>query len=716
MSSRGQRGPDEPKRSQTTTASGVSRTSERWSIAFLAAGVPTALGMSCLVGCDASPRQYSTDGVSEAADGGDYGGGEAGLSATSDAGGGDNPSGATSDDSDASAVDTSDRSGGNTGTGDSGQHLATPMVTGERSAGHFDLTWLWDAVPDVSHYEVRLANDEAWLQVDATQYTKQVEDWGTYTLQVRACNAEACSDVATFTTEVESLGAPTGPWRGVERSIGHSPLGRAVGVRCAHCFVHDAGADAERTSVDKVAQAIERGADVVELDVARIGDNLCVTLDPAQDSCSSDSTLEALTTSPAVTDSDAVIWLTLIEETEPPPEFAARLLQELDENRSVVRNGRPLVVQVDHTRLAYVDELHQQAQTFPFVRPYLRFAVSYPRNAWPDVATFQDAIRTDTAGRVVEWVQFGRLTPNLRSLSLFAESLSNGDARPLAIVLGEIPADNGAQHVTALREFADSLSAEYRVDQTKAALTKNNVLAMVDAARCESPADTSVEVLRNTGELSAELVPLGPDTPALMYVAEGEDQFGCCLDLRAETTGNRWLDLGVTTPQPRDGGYLVTASVNFDTLTLEDGVSQDIVANSENAGFYLALVGTTEGTFLRFGVHVGGGYQVHEYDMAQTGLGGALETLTGTDTYHLVGSYAPGDPVRLWIDGQSVGEGAAFQEAVKLSTEPALLGADPGHFDNAEGESVFTPRLFFDGMLQSASVVSWSQEPSGEAN
>jgi hypothetical protein len=612
------------------------------------------------------------------------------------------------------------RDGGNGSVEDAegggGEALAPPALNGERSAGHFDLTWLWGPVPGASRYEVRLSEDDAWVSVLETRYSQRVDAAGVYTLQARACDASACSQVATFTTEVESFGASDGPWRGVARSIAQSPLGRHVGIRCSHCFQPEAPTDAGMASGDKLRRAVARGADVVEVDVALLGEQLCVTSDAAFATCSPGSTLEALAEDPSVADADVLIWLTVTETTEPPDSFATRLLQTLSNLTPIVKNGRPLFVQVDHTRLDYVRELAQQSRSLPFLRPYLRFGVSYAVDAFADVAIFQDAIRSDAADSVVEWVQLDRRTPNLRALSLFAESLTNVEDQRLAIMLADIPVDYGAQHVTALREFADSLSAEYRVDQAKSALIEPNVLAHVDSSRCASPADTTVDILRNTSVLAREALRLDESTPTLVYSAEGGDQFGCTFDFRANPTEARALNLGVTTPKPRDGGYLVTASVNFDDLALEDGDNQDIVANSEAAGFYLALAGQEQGTFLRFGVHVAGTYHLHEYNVASTGLGGALEVLNGTDTYQLMGSYAPGEGVRLWVDGQSVGESPPLEDAVKLSAEPALVGADPGPLPDADGTLVETPRFFLKAFMQNVSIVSWRQAPSGDSN
>ena len=585
----------------------------------------------------------------------------------------------------------------------------SPSLEGEESTLPSNVLWIWDDVDTATYYEVRF-DDGTWVNVGTDlSFESEMPD-GPATIEVRAC-ADSCSLPTGFVTQIETLGPLDGPWRGMARPIDISPMGRSVAISCHNCY---SAADGTLLSTEearaKVELALSRQADLIEIDVVSTGTELCASHADVTD-CSDRPTLGGLLASEALAASDAALFIEIKEDDSDSLEFAESILGWFNEHRSLVRNGRPIYFRAFAARLPYLLAIKDALVDYPFLEPYVRFGVLYRESDYAAVADFQDAVRADAADQGLDWVEFQHTTSSLRGLSLFAESLG------LAVGVWTIPAVDGAVHVTRLREDFDALTTEYRVDQARDALVDTNLLARVDAGLCASPADETVEVYRNEGVLTSNSIAVGvapttdaAGTPALHYNAEGEDRFRCDFRFTPPTDpeAGTLLDLGVTTSTR--GGYWLSTYVNLDVLDLAEGEVMSLVANSQNAGFALELAGEATRTVLRFGVRVAGAYQYHRYDVSATGLGGGLETLNGTDGYHLVGAYpAEGGTVKLWINGRSEGHEGVFEDAVALSAVNAQVGADP----QSPG---MLPRYYLDGWLQEATVVDWGSAPSGEAN
>ncbi len=593
-----------------------------------------------------------------------------------------------------------------------------PTIDGESSAGHPDLLWVWDSVAGATHYEVSL-DGAAWHDVaEALRYSATV-DVGLHTVRVRACS-DACSLPTGFETRVEYPGRNSGPWLGLARGLPESPMGREVAVSCNDCYRAVDGAiltDEEARS--KVDLALSRGADLIELDACWSDSELCVSREDVDD-CSDRASLDGIGHSDSLTTSDAALSVEITEADADPTEFAAHLLGFFDVHRALVQNGRPLHVRASESRLPYLLAVADALPAYPFISTYVRLGVVYERTTYAAVGDMQNAVRDDVLGNGLDWVEFDHTTPNLLALVGFSRSLG------LGVGLRTIPAVDGAAHITRLREEADALSTEYRVDLARDALVARNLLARVDARLCESPADETVEVFRNDphndGALTSETIPLdvtptadAVGSPPMRDAPAGGDQYGCYFRFTEATDPARVLDLGVTTATR--GGYWVSAALNFDNLALAEGELMTIVSNAEAAGFSLELVGRTSGTVLRFCAHVSGDYRCREHTVyVGSGQAGVVDSpigaLNGTDSYHVVGAYAEGT-LKLWINGQGIDEGDAYTDAVRLSPVHALVGANP---QVATQESPGLPINYFLGMIQEATVVDWGPVPSGEAN
>lgn len=586
---------------------------------------------------------------------------------------------------------------------------AAPLVDGEASAGHLDLLWSWATVPGAERYEVRLDGD-SWIDVGGSVTFATEVEWGSHSIEVRAC-AESCSLPSRFDTRVERFGPVTGPWAGLRRALPRSPLGRPVAIGCHSCSVAADGSTlTDGLARAKIERALSRGADLVDVPVSGFGTALALCASPTDTAnCLDAATLAGILESDALAASDALLSLEIVEDDAAPRDFARALLDALEQRREFARNGRPVYIRASSERLEALQAVAAALPGYPFLAPYVRLGVAYSPTAHAAVAAFQDALRVEVANHNFGWAELDHTTPNLTSL------LGMGRSMGLSFAVSAIPGDDGAVHTTRLREHADLLWSDYRVDWAREAVVATNVLAHVDASRCRSPGDGAIDMFRNVGELTSLGLPVNvtpsadaPGTPSLVYIAEGEDQFGCSLRFRDLGGSGRFLRLGETVDTScTRGGYLVSATVNFDVLSLEEGQSMVLLGNMDLAGFALALVGTASSTVLRFAVHVDGEYRKHEYEVSAVGLPG-IETINDTETYHLVGAYG-GGAVKLWINGQSAGDGGSYVDGVRLSSLPTLVGADP----QAAGA---LPRFFFEGLIQEATVVDFGLSPSGELN
>ncbi len=673
------------------------------------------LGLALLVGCSPNPGPHPADSGTPPADSGtpptDSGAPHVDAYVPLDSGpapdpdAGDRPDAATTPDSGGGQSDAGSADGGacdpTTGTVCPGAP-DSPVIDGEPSAGHDSPTWTWSTPAGAVSFQYRI-DGGAWMTGTETSYQASGLAPGSYEIEVMACNADGvCSPPASFTTVVEILGPGySGIWAGVERpNLATTAIGNVVPISCHNCYngpndeVYDAAA-----ARAKIATALGRGADLIEIDIADAGGTLCAHHGDLS-SCAGSPTLAELLSDATLTASDAMLFIEIKESGATPAAFATQILTLLDAHREVVRNGRPLFLRAFASIRSYLTAIRTAAADYPMIAPYLRYSVLYGASTTP-VATMQADIATDVAGAGFDMVELHYQQTNMAGLVSYAQSLG------LAVGVWTIPGSFGEVFIAALREMVDELTAEYRVDQARIVVEEANTFAYVNGWSCGSAADTTADIWRNfSGTPIHDTFTVGTaattstyGTPPLWFDPVGEDRFGCSLDHRV-TNGvtERAVDLGVH-DSGAGAGYLVTAIVNFDTLAGLNG-TQAILNSAEAGGFALELNGDGTTTTLRFGVHVGGSYRYHGYDVGSTGLSNN-PTLNGTDAYLLVGAYDGDGGVYLFVDNERVGSGGSFTGDVTSSGQPILIGADP------QPSAALGARFFFDGFIQQVEVLRW---------
>lgn len=578
----------------------------------------------------------------------------------------------------------------------------SPVIDGELSAGHDSPTWTWSTPAGAVSFQYRI-NGGTWMTGTDASYQATGLALGSYEIEVMACNAGGvCSPPASFTTVVEILGPGyPGIWAGVERpNLATTPLGNVVPISCHNCYngpsneVYDTA-----MARAKISLALGRGADLIEIDIADAGGTLCAYHgDPS--SCAGAPTLSDLLSDATLSTSDAMLFIEIKETGATPAAFATELLTLLDAHRELVRNGRPLFLRAFASLRDYLTAIQIAAADYPMIAPYLRYSVLYGASSTA-VATMQAAIATDVASAGFDMVELNYQQTNMAGLLSYAQSLG------LAVGVWTIPGSFGEVFIAALREMVDQITAEYRIDRARIVVEEVNTFAYVNTSSCGSAADATVDIARNfsgtpitdTFTVGTAATPSAYGTPPLWFDPVGEDRFGCSLDHRVSNgVTERAVNLGVH-DSGAGAGYLVTAVVNFDTLAGLSG-TQAILNSTEGGGFALELSGDGTTTTLRFGVHVGGAYRYHGYNVSSTGLS-SNPTLNGTNSYFLVGAYDGEGGVYLWVDNDRVGSGGSHVGDVTSSGQPILVGADP------QPSTPLNARFFFNGFIQQAMVLRW---------
>jgi hypothetical protein len=610
---------------------------------------------------------------------------------------------------------------GQGGKVDLGPAPEAPIIDGEPSAGHTDLTWTWNEPALTDHFVVVLdGGAEQTLPLTTRRFDAQVE-LGAHTLEVRACSPLGACSAGQFSTLVELFGAQySAPWRGVKKpDLATSPLGNVVPLSCHNCYsgrpgnvVLDTGA-----ALAKIGRALSRGADLIEIDVTDAGGKLYASHEdvaaPGQH-----PTLQGLLDDETLRDSAALLFMEIKESDADPAAFAQSLLDVLDQNRAYAQNGRPIVLRHFQSGLRYLTALQELLPSYPMLRSYVRFSVLYPARS--DIAALQLDIAADAEANGFWGIELEYRNPNAMGAVRYAQSLG------LAAGLYTIPGPAfGEVYLGSLREEVDQLTTEYRVDQARLIIEAKNALGRIDASTLSLEAP--VEVRQNLAALLTETRSLGNAPTAALYGGPGllvnragEDLFGGILDFRSAQGFTRRA-LPLFDDNAGQGlGYLVTVIVNFDTLALASGQTMALLNKAEAGGFAVELANGGAGTQLRFGVNTGGGYAYHSYDVTgqnQAGACGGNEggyfssALDGTSSYVVTGAYDGSGGVYLFIDNRCVAAtSVSASGGVTANAVPVLVGADP------QPSAPEQAQFYFDGLLQTASVSSWGAHAGDAVN
>ncbi|MCC6876780.1 MAG: hypothetical protein IT378_20925 [Sandaracinaceae bacterium] len=580
--------------------------------------------------------------------------------------------------------------------------LEPPVIEGEPSAGHLDLFWRWSTPAGTSSFRWWIdAGSPASVAADMSSAMFTAPGEGDYTIHVQACDASgACSLEATFTTRVELFGQDRVPaWRGVARAgIATTPLSRLAGVLCAACEGDAAGVGPTLAEAGpRVARALARGADGIEIRISYAAGELVVGDDPASPSVPTGRvSLAELLGTAELTASDAIVVLDVRENDHDPSAFADAVLDALDARPDIARNGRPLWVRTTQARAAYASAIRQRANDSPFVRPYLRFHVAFEASALASTSAFAAAVDAERAGGA-DGVMLAPDSPNL----VFGTGYAR--ANDLAVTIGWIEPGGGDVLVGALREEADALSSRYRVDRARTIVEERNTVLYVSPSR--EVDDTQLRLHRADSITDLQTRPVARaatsslyGTPALATPGPAGPLFGPALSFdRAALQALDTWDADI----PAGRRLLIAAAVRLNDL--EDQV---ILTKAQTSGWVLEV--KRDAGFpmpsLDLAVHDGTGFVRHRYPV--TGGSHPIGDVRTDRAYLLIGVWDASDRLTLYIDGVAVA-GAPVATAIAPNDVPIFVGADP------EAIEPTGARFYLSGQIEVAAVLDWIGAPAG---
>jgi cysteine-rich repeat protein len=598
-----------------------------------------------------------------------------------------------------------------------------PVISGVASSDPDHVLWMWSLPLDAADVQVVLDDGAARLELQGNSARAAGLPEGPHTISVAACNAiGGCGEPATHTTMVRRYGPASRPWyRGVERTFTRPVLGgpdAMTPLGCDGCFL---GSGLEiiplETVLPAIATSLTRGADVIDLDVSLIGEQLHVS--PRDDFMPGDRPpLEALLDSAILGTSLAPLFLQ-IREDGPPEGFATALLDLLEARPHFARNGRPLFVRARIDKTSYLSALREAAREHPFIEPYLRYWVTIPQ----DEPNWRNAVNATAQSH------YDGVTLDFRSSELFAR-IGVAHARKLGVWIDGVPGPgHGEVALAGLRELADGFSTRYRIDQARAVIRAADTLAFFDASSLVSPATPLLihHVRASSGDpaswermLQVAATEQLFGTPDLAWWNEEQPMMGGVLDFSAGERAMRFTE-GALDPLP--AGLLVSVVATLGDLDLiEPGTFSSLLGSDSRGlsespgGFVLTLKRTAQShaLALQWAVYVDDRYHIFEYPAAG-GSSSACDSLNSAFTapleedqaYWFVGLYDGDGPVQLFIDGKCAGAVAPVAAGPVAATPLTLLvGAQP-----ATAHPLGTN--FFRGHMQVGQLLSW---PSHEAD
>lgn len=456
-------------------------------------------------------------------------------------------------------------------------------------------------------------------------------------------------------------------WNGVTRSLPTSPLGNKVAMSCHNCY-----GDSNTETTAKVAKALARGFDLVELDLT-IHANGTVYVEH-NDGETAHGTLAQALSNADLQQSDRMLFLEIKEAYSTAAASDDMMLKVLRAIRDYgyASSGRPAFLRgfMDgrHNHLVRAKAL-LAATEFAGIRNHIRFHTLIESNIRNNIRT------TQSLG--FHGVELKYTTASLYGPMMQAKMLG------LGVGLYTGPASMGELYISALREDVDFFTTDYDLAATANA---SSVRALVQESTSLVYMNTAQQTAfplnyQRTAASPNYPVSAGTGVPTLevLSVTSDEDRVGGSMVFSGAQS--------VTTydaDNAAGGGYMVSAVVNFDDLT--SGATAAIVAKSDAGGFALEQAGTQ----LRFGVHVNGAYYY-----ATTPLSG----LNGTDSYFIVGAYDGDGAVRLWVNNVEKTPSASVTGGVTANNSPVVIGADP--------QGATDRRYFFKGKIQQVMVQKW---------
>ena len=555
-------------------------------------------------------------------------------------------------------------------------------MTGESSAGHATPTWLWSWEHEAVAAQWRI-NDGPWWEADPT--TGQVTapeplGEGVYTVSIELVDDTGLrSEPGIFDTEVHYY-ARDGYWTGVARELTTSPLGHAIGVVAHNCYEEGLSEPGDNlvASLDRMIDAVEEGADLIEWDVRQDAGQWVLEHD---DFGSSDAARVAdLLVSPEIATWDQPIYIE-IKERDPTPIGTENLLEMLLD-AGLAENGRPLIIRAFQDER--IDNLHLirellDSGDYPLQAPYVRLHVLMDDDTAPNTPAFH-ALILDTLDSGFDGIEFNWHTPDLFNLVNYARSFG------LGVGLWTVPERMGEAWCASLREDIDALVVDYDLGDCREVAEEETQLVYLNTA---DMIDDLEVAWYGEGEDVYETVLGDAMLPGIINRTVGPGLYGDALLFNASM--DNALPLYDADNLPGEG-FLLAVTVEFDDVDLARDEVVAIFSKADSGGFALELVGGWFGTYLRFGVHQGS-----EYSYADVSISG----LDLDHAHFIMGTYDGAGRVRLWVNNSDSGvdESAVLSGGVTTNDVPALLGADPQGLTDA--------RYHFTGRIQMAMLQTW---------
>jgi len=460
-----------------------------------------------------------------------------------------------------------------------------------------------------------------------------------------------------------------------------TPLGRVVAVSRHNCYHHPSGGDTSSSSLSKTLQLIweaqSLGADLIELDVVQSGTE--VFLSHEDNEATNGAHFQDVLADDALSMGDQILFIEM-KDLAPNETFVRDVLTAIQQ-QGYANPGRPVILRSFYDTRASLLFARDLLATLEFeaLRPYIRLHVIHGGNQGGSTAGSQD-LMIESRDNGFHGIEINYWDHNLFGKILFARSLNMGTA------VWTMPLLTGEVFISALREDVDTLAVEYPVDKARYVVQESNLLAYLNVWGQGESTDT-IEYHR-TGTETFEAAINSAGLPTLSTLGAGHNRFGTALVFNSSQ--QQALTLYDADNRPSDG-FLVSAVVEFDDLSLNEGETLAILNKADSGAFALELSNPPDGpTVLRFGVFVNG-YHYASYPAS---------LLNGDDNYLIIGSYDGDGSVRLWVNNSSNAVATSSASGgVAQNDSPMILGADP------QGPTGQT--YFFNGKIQQATVLSW---------
>lgn len=455
-------------------------------------------------------------------------------------------------------------------------------------------------------------------------------------------------------------------WNDVGRNLPVSPLGNKIAISCHNCYGENTIATQGR-----VEKALNRKFDLIEFDLTLHSDGQVYI--EHEDSEKGVGSLVASLSDNRLQQSDAMLFFEIKEKYSTIEASDAMMLGILRALRDwgYAKPGRPIFLR------AFMDTRYQHLVRAKELLNLPEFAQIRSN------VRFHALIESDARNhiRLAKSLGFDGVEFEYRRTNLYG-TLMQAKLLGLGVGVYTTPASMGELFLSALREDLDFITTEY----------DNGASANTNSARSLIEESTSL-LYMNTAEQSAwplsykrtapsrYFVPQANSSPSLevLPIEADEDRVGGSMVFSGKQSVTTWQ-----ADNDINGGYLVSAVVNFDDLA--SGESASIIAKSDSGGFALEQVGN----MLRFGVFVNGAYQYATM---------ALSKLSGSDSYFVVGAYDGKGAVRIWINNIEGSPSNSVSGGVVWNTSPIVIGADP--------QGATARRYYFKGKIQQVMVQRW---------